>query len=79
MKIEAEYQEYLNSINIPCLTDSDTQSCEGRLNVTECWDALRSMKNNKSLGNNGIKKRISLIFLGKIRNPFLCHDATGMN
>ena len=68
MKIEAEYHEYLNSINIPCLTDSDTQSCEGRLNVTECWGALRSMKNNKSQGNNDIKKRISLIFLGKIRN-----------
>ena len=26
MKTEAECLEYLNSINIPCLTDSDTQS-----------------------------------------------------
>ena len=27
MKTEAECLKYLNSINIPCLTDSDTQSC----------------------------------------------------
>ena len=45
MKTEAECVEYLNSIDIPCLTDSYTQSCEGRLTVKECWDALCSMKN----------------------------------
>ena len=48
MKTEAECLEYLNSINTPCLTNSDTKSCEGRLTIKECWDALRSMKNNKS-------------------------------
>ena len=52
MKTEAECLKYLNSINIPCLTNSNTQSCEGRLIVKECWDALRSMKNSKSLGKN---------------------------
>ena len=31
MKTQPECLEYLNSINIPCLTDSDTQSCERRL------------------------------------------------
>ena len=47
MKTEAECLEYLDSINLPCLTASDTQSCEGRLIVKECWDALRSIiKNN---------------------------------
>ena len=64
MKTEAECLEYLNSINIPCLTDSDTQSCEGRLTVKECWDALRSMKNNKSPGNDGITKEFLKYFWG---------------
>ena len=36
MKTEAECLEYLNSVNILCLTDSDTQSCEGRLTIKEC-------------------------------------------
>ena len=66
MKTEAECLEYLNSINIPCLTDSDTQSCEGRLTVKECWDALRSMKNNKSPGNDGITKEFLEYFWGKL-------------
>ena len=66
MKTEAECLEYLNSINIPCQTDSDTQSCEGRLTVKECWDALRSMKNNKSPGNDGITKEFLEYFWGKL-------------
>ena len=61
MKTEAECLEYLNSINIPCLTDSDTQSCEGRLTVKECWDALRSMKNNKGQGTMTLQKNFSNI------------------
>ena len=56
----------VNSINIPCLTDSDTQSCEGRLTVKECWDALCSMKNNKSPGNNSITKEFLEYFWGKL-------------
>ena len=66
MKTEAECLEYLNSINIPCLTDSDTQSCEGRLTIKACWDALRSMKNNKSPGNDGITKEFLEYFWGKL-------------
>ena len=66
MKTEEECLEYLNSINIPCLTDSDTQSCKGRLTVKECWDALRSMKNNKSRGNDGITKEFLEYFWGKL-------------
>ena len=66
MKTEAECLEYLNSVNIPCLTDSDTQSCEGKLTVKGCWDALRSMKNNKSPGNDGITKEFLEYFWGKL-------------
>ena len=66
MKTEAECLEYLNSINVPCLTDSDTQSCEGRLTIKECWDALRFMKNNKSPGNYGITKEFLEYFWGKL-------------
>ena len=66
MKTKAECLEYLNSINVPCLTNSVTQSCEGRLTVKECWDALRSMKNNKSPGNDGIMKEFLELFLGNV-------------
>ena len=66
MKYDAECLEYLNSISISCLTNSDAQSCEGRLTVKECWDALRSMKNNKSPGNDGITKGFLEYFWEKL-------------
>ena len=66
MKTEAECLEYLNSINIPCLTDSDTQTCEGRLTIKECRDELHSVKTNKSPGNDGITKGFLKYFWGKL-------------
>ena len=66
MKTEVECLEYLNSINIPCLTDSDTQFCEGRLTEKECWDVLCSMKNSKSPRNDGITKEFLEYFWGKL-------------
>ena len=68
MKTEAECLEYVNSITIPCLTNSDAQSCEGRLTVKERWDALCSMKNNKSLGNDSITKEFHKYFWRKLGN-----------
>ena len=66
MKTEVECSEYLTSINISCLTNSDTQSCKGWLTVKECWDALRSMKNNKNPGNDDSTKEFLKYFWGKL-------------
>ena len=61
MKTEAECLEYFHSINILCLTNSDAQSCERRLTIKECWDALHSIKNNKARGMMTLQKNFSNI------------------
>ena len=53
-KIEEECFNYLESINMPQLNEFDRNRCEGIITKRECWDALSSMNNNKSLRNDGL-------------------------
>ena len=45
-------------------------SCEGKLTVKECWNALDSMGNNKSPGNDGFTKEFYLAFFNDL-NQYL--------
>ena len=54
---EAECLEYLSRINIPSLTQVESDSCEGLLTKRECWEALSLMKNGKSPENDGLTKK----------------------
>jgi len=53
-KTEEEIRNYLSVIQTPSLTNEDKQSCEGLLSVEECLGVLKTFKNNKSPGNDGI-------------------------
>ena len=55
-KTEDECTAYLRRINIPKLTDDERNVCEGKLTKMEIWNALNSMGNNKSPGNDGFSK-----------------------
>ena len=67
---EAECLEYLSRINIPSLTQAESESCEGLLTKRECWEALSLMKNGKSPGNDGLTKEFYVCFFEEI-NQFL--------
>ena len=43
-KTEQDCLDYLKSINAPKLSETDKETCEGRLTVQSCWNALKSMK-----------------------------------
>ena len=58
--------EYLGNINTPKLQDNDIKCCEGKLTLKECWEALNSIKNNKSPGNDGFTKEFYVCFLGNL-------------
>ena len=60
-----DYLEYHKNISIPNLTENERDSCERILTKKECWDALQSMKNNKSPGNDGHTKEFYDCFLRK--------------
>ena len=65
-KTEQDYLEYLHNINIPQLSQSECESCEGLLVKRECWKVLSSMKNNKSPGNGGLTKEFYTFFFNEM-------------
>ena len=61
-KTEQECFQYLASINVPKLSESEREDCEGRLTLQKCWETLQSMKNGKSPGNHGLTKEFYVCF-----------------
>ena len=70
LQTEVECLEYLSCINIPSLTQVESDSCEGLLTKMKCWEALSLMKNGKSPGNDGLTKEFNVCFFDEI-NQFL--------
>ena len=62
VKTEQDCLDYLKSINAPMLPVTDKETCEGKLTVQSCWNALNSMKNGKSPGNDGLTKEFYIGF-----------------
>ena len=65
----------LSQIDIPILTEEQSQICEGPITESELLNALKSMPNNKSSGNDGLKKEFYEIFWEEIKIP-LCYSIT---
>ena len=61
-KSKVECLDFLRNLNIPKLSDDDRTSCEGKLTLNECWEALKSVGNSKSPGNDGLTKEFYLCF-----------------
>ena len=45
---------FLNSLNIPHLTDEQNLPCEGSITEEECVKSLQSFQGNKAPGNDGL-------------------------
>ena len=69
-KNEKECLEYLRSFSLPQIRSCECESCEGLLTRKECWEALQSMKNRKSPGNDGLTKECYVCFVNEI-SPLL--------
>ena len=66
LKKETECMDYLQSLNLPKLSNDDRLSCEGKLILQECWEALNSMKNCKTPGNDGLTKQFFVCFFNQL-------------
>ena len=62
LKTENDCMEYLKNINTHKVQDNDIGRCKGKITLKECWEALNSMKNNKSPGNDGFTKEFYVCF-----------------
>ena len=61
----------LNSIDLPCLTNEQKDFCEIELGEKELSNALKSMPNNKTPGNDGLSKEFYEAFWNKLKNLLL--------
>ena len=71
---ESEFQKedkntYLSQINIPILTEEQSQTSEGPITDSELLNALKSMPNNKSPGNFGLTIEFFENFWEEIKIP----------
>ena len=66
VKTEEECLQYLSNLSTPVLTEDEQSLCEGKLTLNECWEALNSMKNGKSPGNDGFTKEFYVSFFGEL-------------
>ena len=65
-KTEQECFQYLASINMPKLSESEREESEGMLTLKKCWEALQSMKNEKSPGNDRLTKEFNVCFFEEV-------------
>ena len=68
-KTEQEYLNFLVELNTPKLSVDDQKSCEGKLTVTEFWNALSAVQKNKTPGKDGLAQEFYVCFfkeLGKL-------------
>ena len=56
---------------MPQLNEFDRNRCEGIIAKRDCWDALSSMNNNKSPGNDGLSKEFYICFFEKLSDPLI--------
>ena len=59
---------FLENINLPTLTNEQALECKGTISETELLKALKSMKNHKSSGNDGITEELYEFFWDDIKN-----------
>ena len=62
---EINLREFLQNINLPKLTDNESNQLEGQITLSELSIALQNMKNNKSRGTDGFSSDFFLKFSGK--------------
>ena len=75
---KSEFQKgdiYLSQINIPILTEEQSKTCEGPVTESDLLNALESMPNNKSSGNDGLTKELYETFWEEIKRS-LCNSMT---
>ena len=58
-------------MSLPKLDNQKTLSCEGPITESELLNALKSMSNDKSPGNDGLTKEFYETFWNEIKNPLI--------
>ena len=60
-----------NSLSTKTLANEQYDLCENNICETDLFDSMKSMKNNKNPGNDGLTKEISETFWEELKTPFM--------
>ena len=63
--------QFFSNNNLPQLCDAERESCDTEITEQECLEMLKSLKGNKSPGNDGLSKEFYLKFWKKLSKPLL--------
>ena len=55
-KTNIKKQEFLNSLDIKTLINQQSDLCEKKIREADLFDSMKSMKNNKTPGNDELTK-----------------------
>ena len=64
--VDSKFSEFVSGCDIKHLSDDDKYSCEGKITLDECANALGKMANGKSPGLDGLTKEFYVTFWGVI-------------
>ena len=71
-KNQVEKQEFSNSPVTKTVTNKQSDVCENEIPETDLLDSIKSMKNNKTPGLEGLTKESYEIFWNKLKTPCMC-------
>ena len=60
-----------NSLSTKTLANEQYDLCENNICETDLFDSMKSMKNNKNPGNDGLTKEIYETFWEELKTPFM--------
>ena len=70
-RTEYECQQYLKDVSPLNYMKTISNHVKEKSQKNECWDALKSMGNNKSPGNDGLTKEFYLAFFAELQDYLL--------
>ena len=70
-KTYVEKQRFLNSLSNKALTNEQYDLCENKINETDLFDSMKSMKKIKTPGNDGLTKEFYKTFWDELKTPLM--------
>ena len=70
-KTNVEKQWFLNSRSTKTLSNEQHDLCENKISETDLFYSMKSMKNNKTRGNDGLTKEFYETFWDELKTPLM--------
>ena len=70
-KTNVEKQRFLNSRSTKTLSNEQHDLCENKISETDLFYSMKSMKNNKTPGNDGLTKEFYETFWDELKTPLM--------